>query len=413
VKGFASLLVLTGLAQAASANGRAPVTNGVVFRPGDSETMYVRSTFGLLIGTTTSCTFRWVCEQNIGYGGTFDPRYAVAADGAIFATTFVGLRVSRDAACSFATVPELDAINIEALDIGPTGEIWAATTDSSQPNTVFRSTDNGATFQPRGTLSSSILWKSVAVAPSDPMRVYLSGYEVTAGAAVTHLYTSADAGETWTELAVTDLAPILVVAAIDPVDPSIVYLRSAATTASDHLYRTIDGGTAFTKVLDTGELIRDVVIDGAKVFVVTESGLVFRSDNAGVTFAHVTGAPTMGCLARRPDGTLVACATNWDPDFMAVGTSVDAIRWTTVFRFAELAGPVECPAGTAQRDVCEPLWPGLDSQFGPSCGGEPDGAPPIDQPGGCCDAGDPRGPLGLGLLTLATAVAVSRRARRR
>jgi len=69
---------------------------GVAVRPGDPHTLYVRTTFGLVISANDGCSFHWVCEQAIGYGGDFDPKYAVAADGTLYAATYAGLRVSRD-----------------------------------------------------------------------------------------------------------------------------------------------------------------------------------------------------------------------------------------------------------------------------------------------------------------------------
>ncbi|MEO8700891.1 MAG: sialidase family protein [Kofleriaceae bacterium] len=402
------------------ANGRPPLTNGVVFRPGDSETLYVRSTFGLLISSDAGCTFRWVCEQCIGYGGTFDPKYAVASDGTIFATTFTGLRVSRDGGCSFTTATaelavgdpgRIADVSVEALDIGPTGEVWVATADSGKPNNVYRSTDNGVTFAPRGMLSPTIWWRSVAVAPSNPLRVYVTGYEVTSSAApITHVYRTDDGGETWTELAVGSLAPILLVAAVDPLDPGTVFLRSGATSAGDRLYRSSDAGATFTEVLVTTEPIHDVLIaSAATVLVATEAGTLFRSDTAGAAFAPVAGAPRVGCLGKRPDGTLLTCAANWEPDFMAVGTSSDATHWDPLFRFSQLAGPLVCPAGTQGHETCEQLWPGLDEQFGvvgPACGATPDGAEPSS--GGCCEAGGPA-PIGLAMMTFALMIVRRRR----
>ncbi len=100
------------------ANGRPPATNGVHFRPGDNQAIYVSSTFGLLV-SSDGCHFYWLCEDNIGYGGEFDPAYAVSSTGTIFATTFHGLRVSRDGGCSFTTataqLPPSDPGNISAL----------------------------------------------------------------------------------------------------------------------------------------------------------------------------------------------------------------------------------------------------------------------------------------------------------
>src|SRR5262245_55778324 len=124
-----ALLALT-ISATAYANGRAPLTNGIHFRPGDPHSLYIASTFGLLISHDDGCTVQWVCEANMGFGDMFDPIYAIASDGTIFATTMVGLRVSRDGGCSFTTATDqlpagdpgrLD-LYMSALDIGPTGE---------------------------------------------------------------------------------------------------------------------------------------------------------------------------------------------------------------------------------------------------------------------------------------------------
>ena len=71
-----------------------------------------------------------------------------------------------------------------------------------------------------------------------------------------------------------------------------------------------------------------------------------------------------------------------------LGRSADAVAWTKVFRFIELRGPLACPAGTVQHDVCEvEQWPALRTQFGiPVEGGVDAGTDPAQPPGGCCDA---------------------------
>ncbi|MBA3395937.1 MAG: exo-alpha-sialidase [Deltaproteobacteria bacterium] len=423
---------VAALASVAHANGRSPATNGVYFAPADNDSVYVRSTFGLLISHDDGCTFRWVCEQNIGYGGMFDPKYEIAADGTVFATTFGGLRVSRDGGCSFTTATaELPAgdpgrianLWVDAIDIGPTGDVWVATAESGQPNDVYRSTDNGITFTKAGLSSATVWWKSLAVAPSDAMQIYVTGYQVANPAPAAHLFTTADGGAAWTEITLTDVAfaptPIVMVAAVDPTDPQILFLRSVgANNTGDRLYRSADAGVTFTEVLATDLPIADVVIRDTAVHVVAGAGGVFRSDDRGVTFAPVAGSPQLGCLAKRSDGTLVGCAPNWDPDFMAVGRSSDAAQWQKIFRFVELAGPVTCPAGTVGRDVCDQqMWPALQTQFGatgPSCGGDTDLAGDTDpgDGGGCCDAGE-RAPFGVSMLGFIVAWVLARRPRRR
>jgi photosystem II stability/assembly factor-like uncharacterized protein len=419
---------------AAHANGRPPLTNGVFFRANDNDSIFVRSTFGLLISRDAGCTFRWVCEQNIGYGGTYDPKYEVTADGTIFATTFTGLRVSHDGGCSFTTATaELPAGDpgriadmwVDALDLGPTGEIWVATADGARPNDVFRSTDGGVTFTPRGLPSPVIWWKSLAIAPSDPMRVYVSGYQLANPAPQAHLFSTTDGGETWTPapLAEVQLAgvPIVMVAAVDPADAQRVFIVSVGANGpeGDRLYRSTDGGTTFAEVLATSQPITNVLVrDATTVLAVSGSG-TFRSGDGGATFGAADPAPKLGCLGARPDGTLIGCAANWDPDFMAVGRSADGSQWEKIFRFIELAGPLSCPAGTSGHDVCEQeLWPGLKAQFGakgPTCGVDPMVDAVVDPPGpaGCCDTGG-GSPFGFGLMSLLAAwVIFSPRRRRR
>ena len=211
---FVLVMASASLTTAAHANGRPPVTNGVFFQANDNQSLYIRSTFGLLVSHDSGCSFRWTCEQNIGYGGTFDPAYAVAADGTLFATTFTGLRVSRDGGCSFTTATaELAAdapgriadMWVDAIDIGPTGEIWVATTDSTKPNDVFRSTDGGVTFVSRGMTSPVQSWKSVVVAPSDAMHVYVSGAQVANAPPTAQVLSTIDGGQHWTPASLADV----------------------------------------------------------------------------------------------------------------------------------------------------------------------------------------------------------------
>src|SRR5262245_31828515 len=201
----AALAVLASLASGAGANGRPPVSNGIYFRPQDARSIYVRSTFGLLVSFDEGCSFRWVCEQAIGYGGQFDPKYAVATDGTIFATTFTGLRVSRDGGCTWATATSekpagdpgrIAGIWVDALDIAPNDQVWVATAESGRPNNVYRSTDGGQTFEPRNLLSQMIWWKSVQVAPTNAQRVYVTGYQVASPTSA-HFLRSDDAGGQW------------------------------------------------------------------------------------------------------------------------------------------------------------------------------------------------------------------------
>jgi MYXO-CTERM domain-containing protein len=407
------------------ANGRPPFTNGVAFRPGDAQSIYVRTTFGFLISRDDGCHFDWVCEQNVGYGGQFDPKYAIATDGTIFATTFTGLRVSRDGGCSFATATATLPVGdpnriadlwIDALEIGPTGEVWVGTSESGKPNDVYRSTDNGTSFQHAGMQSPTIFWKSIKIARSDPRRIYITGYQV-APAPLAHLLHSVDDGAHWIESPLANVmfgsTPLVYAMAVDATNADVVFVISAGANPpnGDRLYRSTDAGQTLAEVLVTTQPIADVVIrDAANVAVATGPGGSFVSTNGGMTFSAMANPPQLLCLGQRSDGQLFGCGQNWDPDFKAVSRSTDAASWQKVFRFVELDGPLACPAGTAEHDVCAPLWPGLRDQFGSTgstCGlasDPPAGEPPAKKSGGCCEVdGGPGGlvvALGAGGLLL-------------
>ena len=421
-------LLLLLIPALASANGRPPVTNGVFFKPADPSTIYVRSTFGLLVSRDAGCSFRWVCEKAIGYGGEFDPKYAAAADGTIFATTFTGLHVSRDGGCTWSVATaeqpagpgKIDDIWIDALDIAPNNDLWVATAESAKPNDVFRSTDNGVTFAPRGRMSPTVWYKSVKVARKDPQRVYLTGYQVAGmlpdgGQAQpqAHLYRTDNGGDDWTEPPLTGMrfgpTPIVFVSAVDPEQVGTLLLTSqAANGEGDVLYRSTDSGDTFVEALQTSASIRDVLFrpDGT-VYVATVEG-TFRSTDRGASFQPLPGTPKLACLGQSNDGELFGCGTNWDPDFKAIAKSADGASWEKQFRFIELAGPLECAAGTTSADVCDPMWPALQQQFGATgpttCVAPPDATPPPPKKSGCCDAGE--GQLGalalIGWLALLT-----------
>ena len=427
------LLVAAVLCPAvALANGRPPLTNGVHFQPGDSKSLYVATTFGLLVSHDDGCSFRWICEQNVGYGGTFDPKYRIATDGTIFATTYTGLRVSRDGGCTFTTATADQPVTapgriadtwIDAIDIGPTGEVWVATADGTKPNNIYRSTDNGMTFTPSGMLSQSIWWKNLAIAPSRGQRIYASGYQVAGTLAdggqmppTAHVEITDDDGAHWAESPLAGVSfgspPLIYVVGVDHANPDVVFMSSVGGSppSGDRLYRSSDGGMTWTEVLATNQPILDVTIEQTGVVLVaTLGGGSFQSAAGGTTFAPMTSPPQLACVGQRGDGAIFGCGANWAPDNKAIAKTADGATWSKVFRFVELAGPIDCPAGTPEHDTCGATGP-------TACNAEPtpDDTPPAPRKaGGCCDAGDASlGQLGqLGLFALLCGARTLRRRR--
>ena len=425
----------------ASANGRPPAPTGVYFKPGDVEAIYLATTFGLLV-SPDGCRFYWLCEDDIGFGGSFDPAYAITPTGAILATTFHGVSVSRDGGCSFATatatLPPDDPGNISNLyvasvTVSTSGEICVGTSEAGAMNAIYCSTDDAQTFAAKGGLPADMWYRSLAFAPGDLQRIYAAAYEVSGATnpPTGHFFRSDDDGQHWVEQPLAGVvfasSPTIAVAAVDPVNADLVYLVSQHANAEtgDKLYRSSDGGQTFSEVLSVSTSISNVVIrDAQHVIAATTTG-AYESADAGLTFAPIAGAPQLACLAQRSDGVLFGCGSNYGSDHFALGRSTDdATTWQPVLRFEYITSPLSCAAGTVQKDTCADLyWRGLVTQLGIStstCAAGPDpaavdaGAP--DAPvasghghTGCCEAGDG----GDTLVLVAGAGAVLTRRRRK
>ena len=402
---FAALAALVWSATA-HANGRFPKSTNVFLQPGNPQTILLGVTFGLLISRDGGASFQWICEEAIGYGGTFDPDYAVAADGVIFATTFEGLRVTRDGGCTWETAGELSPDDyFEEVEIGPDGTVWAATASDMNPNHVYQSTDSGMTFTPMDSGLPNVWWKSLRVAPSDPQRLYVTGYRVNQAMAdggapmpTAVAYRTVDGGQNWTALDLSTIqfgnVPWVFVEVVANDNPDVLYVRSqgAEGAIGDVLYRSTDSGDTWTEILRTDVAMQAVLMrQNGTLMVGTLTSGVHRSVNGGDTW-EMDSLPQMCCLGESGDGTLFSCGANWDPDFFALGRSMDGQSWDKVVRFSEVKTAYSCPTGTIQRDTCESKrWPSLCEMFG--CNGTVDASPTPDGPvidngkRGCCQVG--------------------------
>jgi hypothetical protein len=167
VLALSSLLALV-MASDASANGRSPGTSTIQFRRGMEQEVVAGMTFGLLRSVDNGATWHWMCEDAIGYGGTYDPDYMYTSSGAVFATTFDGLKVMRDG-CTFASPYGRKFVSVTAQ--GPDGRLYHATSDTPSAgnpgdSNIYRSEDDGVTW-PVSSMPGVLndWWQSLEVAP--------------------------------------------------------------------------------------------------------------------------------------------------------------------------------------------------------------------------------------------------------
>ena len=192
---------------------------------------------------------------------------------------FLGIILFAACATGAATAGEFDAI-LRWRNVGPYrgGRTRAICGVPSQPNVfytapvnggVFKSIDYGRTWQPIFDDQPTASIGTIAVAPSNPNVVYVGSGEglhrpdLSVGDGV---YKSTDAGKTWTHVGLRDGQQIPQLA-VDPKNPDRLFVAVAGHPYGPNeergIYRSVDGGKTFEKVLYRDENVgaSDVQID--------------------------------------------------------------------------------------------------------------------------------------------------------
>ena len=219
---------------------------------------------------------------------------------------------------------EFDSI-LRWRNIGPYrgGRTRAITGVLAQPNVfymapvnggVFKSIDYGRTWQPIFDDQPTASVGAIAVSVSNPNIIYVGSGEglhrpdLSVGDGI---YKSIDAGKRWTHLGLRDGQQIAQLA-VDPKNPDRIFVAVAGHPYGPNeergIYRSIDGGTTFEKVLYRDENVgaSDVLIDPGNPQVVYaalwesregpwengafdgDGGGIFKSTDGGKTWRQLT-----------------------------------------------------------------------------------------------------------------------------
>ena len=469
------VLFVALMAASAGANGRDPNTASIHFQRGAEQNIVAGMTFGMVISHDGGATWQWMCEQAVGYGGMWDPDYEYTSTGAIFATTFDGLKVMRDG-CSFAATMAGSTFIARIMQTSD-GTFYVAAGDPND-SMIYRSTDDGVTFPT--TASPGVpndWWQSIEGAPSDPNRLYITGHRLVMrctsnsgnpGASCMNnsnctnggfcepqkdflLFTSPDAGVSFTPMTMSGITTFsnnsfLEIVGVAPATPTTVYAKVTFETGTtgDSVYRSTDAGATWTKILSKNSnfglsfLVRS---DGTCVAGTRELGAWSSADcatSATPTWTPLVSPPRIQCLYENSAHEVWACTQNTaipqlgvDGDGYGIMKTSDLATWTGVLKYEAIQAPVACAAGTIQNDRCverymdmQSPWCCLISQLGITstaidctgprgCFAQIDGAVdgPITHSSGCCDAGSGSSAV-LGTLTVAMLLVRRRRDRR-
>ncbi|HSK28954.1 MAG TPA: hypothetical protein VLA17_03240, partial [Candidatus Limnocylindria bacterium] len=138
-------------------------------------------------------------------------------------------------------------------------------------NGVWKSTNNGTTFQPIFDTYTTHSIGDIAVAPSDPNIVWVGTGEPNNRQSSSYgdgIYKSTDAGKTFTKMGLEDSQTIGRIV-IDPKDPNIVYVAVLGHLFGPNkergVYKTTDGGRTWTNVkfIDEDTGFTDIAMDAS------------------------------------------------------------------------------------------------------------------------------------------------------
>jgi photosystem II stability/assembly factor-like uncharacterized protein len=217
---------------------------------------------------------------------TYDP---LNPDRIYLGTSAGRLFVSSDGGASWTRFAHLGGHDyvLDNMVIDPisrTMYVGAWSVEDNDAGDVFRSRDNGKTWEPlKGVHGKSI--RALALSASNP--------KVLAIGALDGVFRTLDGGDTWQRISPPNHAEIKNIesVAIDPKDPDVVY------AGTWHLpWKTSDGGKTWQHikqgVIDDSDVFSIIIskFDPQTVYISACSG-IYKSENAGNLFRKAQGIP--------------------------------------------------------------------------------------------------------------------------
>lgn len=161
-------------------------------------------------------------------------------------------------------VPGGRTVDVEAVEDRP-WIIYAAV----GPSGVWKSTNDGTTWEPIFYQEETVSVGDIAIAPSHPEIIWVGTGEATCRNSVTvgnGVYKSTDGGKTWQHMGLEETRHISQIV-INPGDPNIVYVAAMGHLWGPNkergVFKTTDGGQTWQKILYINENtgIADLVMD--------------------------------------------------------------------------------------------------------------------------------------------------------
>ncbi|WP_394827061.1 WD40/YVTN/BNR-like repeat-containing protein [Pendulispora albinea] len=368
-------------------NGRFPEAQVLLTVPGENpaKTLYLRTTFGVLMSQDAGTSWRLVCEAALGFSGTWDPPLAVARNGSLFVGLSDGLRTMRDG-CAGTDVAALHGEVIADLTTDARGELVAGITATpNRPTRIFWIDPRTMAVQAHPAGAEGFKLETLEVAPSRPTRVYATGVP-TGGGPRAHFFRG-ERGQKLVEVrAAWPFDALLYIAAIDPHRPERVLVRALYAEGSDVLL-TNDGGATWKSVLHVPSSMFGFAKseDGTRYFAGSgdpQDG-VYRSRDSGEHWEPIAHVRVYCLHWHQPD--LFACSTPYGKSaaFAAAVSHDEGATFARLTGFDDIAGPVAC-----EGNVCAEPWTAIRPTLVPQTTEAPDAGAAAESPSTASTAGD-------------------------
>ena len=397
MRGLSCVVVLGFLVAAgrAQAHGQFPLPINVLPDLAGTGSVAV-ATFGLLVPSSETGRFTWVCEEMAGGNLTSAVTWNRTAAGTVVAGGRLGAFRFSTNLCGVTRPSGIaDMDRVRAVAVHPTAPVVAVSVGSGD---IRLSRDDGMTFTTTSLVQPSALGNTLLVEgdPGSPRiialwRMLLDGHA--------ELQVSDDGGQTSRSVVLSDTnAGVWELLAVDHARTDQVYVRENGDSVDRLLRVSLVDGTSTVLRQAADDLTLGVSRDGQVVATGGIQGGLRVSDDAGETFVDRPTLHQVRGVAFGEGRRMFVAADNWNDGF-AFGVSADlGLTWTGMGRFVDLAGVHTCadagPGCAADggacisgvgNDVvaqCGGYWPALVALFGIGADG---GTAATDPPGraGC------------------------------
>jgi photosystem II stability/assembly factor-like uncharacterized protein len=424
ILGAAVAAWLLALAAEAHAHGCYPEANQLGFDPTTGELVLVRVT-NVLILKGADGQWRWQCTEALDWRGSrqrCDTPVDTMADGTLLSASILsGVARSANGGCdwSFVDLEPDDTGLMVAIDQArhpddPASLFVVSSRGQGQPNGVYLTGDNGESWARIGEFIDSILFETIAVAPSDANRMYLTGSIPPIGETPRQafVYRTVDGGLDWErfEFELRENERNIYLMDVDPQDPDHLFMyvlpmQSEGELLTDfRVVRSVDGGETWADVLEV-PLLGGMAFspDGGTVWIgqddgARREGALWRSTDGGASFEKVPGVEHLiGCVHYHDDALWI-CGNNWRDGFVAGRSTDGGDTFTRVMGFTDVGDIMACSEESHGFQACD-KWRcdinyelfggepevGDDGMLVVQCGPEGDaGVDPPDENGGGC-----------------------------